>query len=65
MNENIGINAGKIWQYLEANGESKVIRVKRNLNLSTDELYLALGWLARENNVAFCRKDSFLWVKLV
>lgn len=65
MNENIGINAGKIWQYLEANGESKVIRVKRMLNLSTDELYLALGWLARENNVAFCRKDSFLWVKLV
>lgn len=65
MNENIGINAGKIWQYLEANGESKVIRVKRNLNLSTDELYLALGWLARENNVAFCRKDSFLWVKLI
>lgn len=65
MNENIGINAGKIWEYLQANGESKVIRVKRELKLSTDELYLALGWLARENNVAFCRKGFFLWVKLV
>lgn len=65
MNENIGINAGKIWEYLQNNGESKVVRVKRELKLSTDELYLALGWLARENNVAFCRKGLFLWVKLV
>ncbi len=65
MNENIGINAGKIWQYLEANGESKVVRVKRELGLSSNELYLALGWLAREGNVAFCKKGFFLWVKLV
>ncbi len=65
MNENIGINAGKIWQYLESNGESKVIRIKRELKLTSEELYLALGWLARESNVAFCKKGFFLWVKLV
>ena len=51
MNENIGINAGKIWQYLEQNGESKIVRVKRELKLSSCELYLALGWLAREGKV--------------
>jgi len=65
MNENIGINAGKIWQYLEANGESKVVRVRRELKLSSIEMNLALGWLAREGNVAFCKKGFFMWVKLV
>lgn len=65
MNENIGINAGKIWQYLESNGETKVVRVKRELKLSSEELYLALGWLAREGNIAFSKKGFFMWVKLV
>lgn len=65
MNENIGVNAGKIWQYLEQNGESKIVRVKRELKLSSCELYLALGWLAREGNVAFCKKGFFMWGKLV
>lgn len=64
MNENIGVNAGKIWQYLEKNGESKIVRVKRELKLSSAELYLALGWLAREGNVAFCKRGFFMWVKL-
>lgn len=65
MNENIGVNAGKIWQYLEQNGESKIVRLRRELKLSHCELYLALGWLAREGNVAFCKKGFFMWVKLV
>ena len=65
MNENIGINAGKIWQYLEANGGSQVVRVRRKLKLSSIEMHLALGWLAREGNVAFCQKGFFMWVKLV
>lgn len=65
MNENIGINAGKIWQYLETHGESKTVRIKRELKLSSAELNMALGWLAREGNVSFCKKGFFLWVKLV
>lgn len=64
MNETIGINAGRIWKYLEANGESKTVRIKRELKLSSSELNLALGWLAREGNVVFCKKGFFMWVKL-
>lgn len=64
MNENIGINAGKIWKYLEEKGESKVIKMKRELELSSAETYLALGWLAREGNVVFIQKGIFMWVKL-
>ncbi len=64
MNENIGINAGKIWKYLEEKGESKVFRMKRELQLSTKETYLALGWLAREGNVLFTQKGLFMCVKL-
>ncbi|MCR5260666.1 MAG: winged helix-turn-helix domain-containing protein [Candidatus Gastranaerophilales bacterium] len=65
MNENIGINAGKIWKYLEANGESKSVRIKRELKLTSAELNMALGWLAREGNVTFAKKGFFMWVKLV
>ena len=65
MSENIGINAGKIWRYLNTNGESKVIKIKRELELSSAETYLALGWLAREGNVILTKKGIILWAKLL
>jgi len=64
MNENIGINAGKIWKYLEEKGESKIFKVKKELSLSSEEAYLALGWLAREGNVVFNKKGLQMWVRL-
>ena len=64
MNENIGLNAGKIWKYLAEKGESKIIKLKKELNLSSEEAYLALGWLAREGNVVFSKKGLSLLVKL-
>lgn len=64
MNESIGINAGRIWKYLNEKGESKIIKMKRELELSSSEAYLALGWLAREGNVVFIQKGLIMWVKL-
>lgn len=64
MNENIGLNAGKIWKYLNEKGETKIIKLKKELDLSSEEAYLALGWLAREGNVVFTKKGLSLLVKL-
>ncbi len=51
MTERIGFAAGEIWRYLLENGESSPIKIKANLGLSNTLLYLALGWLAREDKV--------------
>lgn len=51
MINRIGFAAGEIWKYLDENGESSPIKIKATLGLSNTMLYLALGWLARENKV--------------
>ncbi|MDR1695862.1 MAG: winged helix-turn-helix domain-containing protein [Endomicrobium sp.] len=51
LTDRIGIAAGEIWKYLSENGESSPIKIKANLGLSNTMLYLALGWLSREDKV--------------
>jgi hypothetical protein len=61
----IGIHAGLIWQQLDRNGERELPALKEELKLDVEEFYLALGWLARENKIAFYKKDEELLVFLV
>ncbi|MDR0371304.1 MAG: winged helix-turn-helix domain-containing protein [Prevotellaceae bacterium] len=56
MKENIGKNAGLIWQALKS-GEKEVKALKRNTKLKERDLNLALGWLARESKINF-REDA-------
>lgn len=51
MKDRIGMAAGQIWRFLNENGESTPIKIKAYLGLSNTMLYLALGWLSRENKV--------------
>ena len=48
----IGDNAGLIWNALQG-GALTLKALKKATKLKNDELYLALGWLAREGKVAF------------
>ncbi|MCL1971780.1 MAG: winged helix-turn-helix domain-containing protein [Endomicrobia bacterium] len=57
MIERVGFAAGEIWKYLLENGESSPIKIKANLGLSNTMLYLALGWLAREDKVNIVQQD--------
>ena len=57
MIERIGHAAGEIWGYLLEHGESSPIKIKANLGMSNTMLYLALGWLARENKVNIVQQD--------
>lgn len=58
MIEEIGNNAGLVWEYLDAKGETSLATLKRNLKMKDAPLHLALGWLAREGKVYFAEKDS-------
>ena len=44
-------NALKIRKYLNPRGDVSVVELKEQLNLNEQEIYLALGWLAREDKI--------------
>ena len=61
----IGENAGKIWRALEEKGPTDVTALKKSTKLDDKNLYLGLGWLAREGNVKFQQKTGKTIVELM
>ena len=53
----IGENAGLVWGALQ-NGALGVKALKKATKLKNDELFLALGWLAREGKVTFTEAEA-------
>ena len=58
----IGLNAGKVWHALNEVNEISKQELSRKLSLSIEDLALAIGWLARENNIYITRKNGLLYV---
>lgn len=50
-----GNNAGKLWETLDEYGPSVQKKLMKKTQLTEDEFYGAIGWLARENKI---RKDK-------
>ena len=48
----IGENAGLVWGALQ-NGAQGIKALKKVTKLKNEDLYLALGWLAREGKLTF------------
>ena len=48
---NIGNNAGLIWNALNANGKMTEAKLKKESGLASADFYTALGWLAREGKL--------------
>lgn len=59
----IGENAGLVWNALQ-NGAQGLKALKKATKLKNEELYLALGWLAREGKVSFAEAEAELVVAL-
>lgn len=47
----VGKNAGLIWKFLSKVGDSDIDNLLLKLNIDEKDLYLAIGWLARENKI--------------
>ncbi len=66
--DEIGINAGRIYRFLEDSQEGaepvKATEAKDELDLSTSDVYLALGWLARENQVEVRKKGNSVRLRI-
>ncbi len=59
----IGENAGAIWGAL-SNGALGLKALKKATKLKNEELYLALGWLAREGKICFTEAEADMIVAL-
>ncbi|MFH1094015.1 MAG: winged helix-turn-helix domain-containing protein [Candidatus Omnitrophota bacterium] len=56
----IGIIAGDIWHYLDENqGTAKLADIMDALSASREDIFMSLGWLAREGHVVIERKEDY------
>lgn len=56
----IGIIAGDIWHHLEENqGTATLQDVLNTLGKSQEEVFMSLGWLAREGHVAIEKNEDY------
>ena len=47
----IGHAAGEVWRLLDGEGDLSITDIQKKLNLSEPLLYLAIGWLCREDKI--------------
>jgi len=64
MQEKIGTTAGQVWEYLYNNDSVTAIKLKSALGISNTLLYLALGWLAREDKIEITEADHSFRISL-
>lgn len=51
MSDAIGDAAGKIWHYLNSNGEASVNKLSTETGLSKNDVHRGIGWLAKEDKI--------------
>ncbi len=57
----VGEAAGKVWSLLNSHGPHTLAQLKKKLDVSSELLSFAVGWLAREDKVNITQeKKSFL-----
>ena len=61
----IGDNAGKVWTILNENGETLFNEIKKSTKLNSEDLLLAIGWLAREGKIYQSEPYSKNWKLLL
>ena len=60
----IGETAGKIWDYLNSNGNASVAKLRKAVDADAFGVDAAIGWLAREDKVDLNKKGNSVQVFL-
>ena len=63
--EEIGLNAGLVWNALNESGGLTLKGLKKVTKLKDKQLYAALGWLSREDKVTIEEVEGDLLVNLI
>lgn len=64
MQEKIGKTAGKVYNFLEENGEASMSEIAKNVKGSRSKVNMAIGWLAKEQKLEFVDKGNGTGIKL-
>ena len=64
MVDQIGIAAGKIWDYLSLNEKATINKLAGALDEPERVILMGIGWLAREDKVEFTTEGRFNYVVL-
>ncbi|MGH7495028.1 MAG: winged helix-turn-helix domain-containing protein [bacterium] len=64
MVDTIGDTAGKVWQVLDGKESLSVPQLKKATGADEKVLWLALGWLARENKISIAKNKASIKISL-
>jgi Winged helix-turn-helix domain (DUF2582) len=64
MQDEIGSAAGVVWEFLDRQGETVLVTLKDRTGLSEEILFMALGWLAREEKVNLLKEGRTIRISL-
>jgi predicted ArsR family transcriptional regulator len=64
IKEEVGETAGKVWQLLTQDGPQTLAQAKKKLDVTSELLNFAIGWLAREDKVNVSRDKKDIRVQL-
>jgi hypothetical protein len=64
MTAKVGETAGKVWHVLKTDGEMSAAQLKKATGVDDKTLWMALGWLAREDKLSFNQVKNTLKVGL-
>ena len=64
LTNKIGDNAGKVWKLLDSKGEIDVSSIAKITQVKIQDVYSALGWLAREDKIKTNYKNKQLKYEL-
>ncbi|HWP01370.1 MAG TPA: winged helix-turn-helix domain-containing protein [Methylococcus sp.] len=59
LNTTVGSAAGKIWEFLDRNGEASASRLAEETGLNRNDVQRAIGWLAREGKLRIERRGRY------
>jgi len=60
----IGRNSGALWKILNTKGACNLSALKKQAKMDDKQLYLALGWLAREGKILFTQNKNQITISL-
>lgn len=64
IKEEVGETAGKVWQLLSRDGPQTLAQATKKLDVPSELLNFAIGWLAREDKVDVSRDKKEVRVQL-
>jgi hypothetical protein len=64
MTAKVGETAGKVWHTLKKDGEMSAAQLKKATGTDDKTLWMALGWLAREDKLSFNQVKNTLKIGL-